>query len=423
MPTNIFKIFQLLRRVYGKLKYSYLLISLIVSILFGACTSLDDIYSRLDTLEDNVYALQTAMLSLQEAVDKNKSVVDVYAMSNNSGWVVTFSDGTSINIYNGEDGRDGKDGITPFLLIDQEGNWTISYDNGTVFTCLLDTLGNKISAIGIQGEKGDEGISVRVVVNSDGFYAIETYQASEPTVTLSETVTPYTSDDSWVVHSITQDDNTHRITLTLANGTSYTFNRLYVSPTGIVILSVNPVLNLGVCGSAEVEFRVNPSNAKFDYDVNSGTCEIALDYLGTATRSSYITPPSHYALSKVSQVYNSETGVLKEGQYKATVTDNGSGNAYTETAALVLSVKDGNGDDIQITSSVFKVQSDGAGSLATGLPIVYINTPNANEITSKTEWMEGAEIKILDYQNERYSLNYKGTQVSDLAFTQFPHRF
>jgi len=44
----------------------------------------------------------------------------------------------------------------------------------------------------------------------------------------------------------------------------------------------------------------------------------------------------------------------------------------------------------------------------TGLPIVYINTPNAVDITSKTEWTEGAEMRILDYQDGTFSLNYEG---------------
>jgi len=48
---------------------------------------------------------------------------------------------------------------------------------------------------GETGDKGDEGISVRIVVNDDGYYTIQTYLASDPTRTLSETVTPYTSDE------------------------------------------------------------------------------------------------------------------------------------------------------------------------------------------------------------------------------------
>jgi hypothetical protein len=117
----------------------------------------------------------------------------------------------------------------------------------------------------------------------------------------------------------------------------------------------------------------------------------------------------------VEQVYN-DSGEMKIGQYKATITDNGTGSVYNEVAALVLSVKDGNGDDIQITSSPFEIIGDGLGggaeqseSLATGLPIVYINTPNSVAITSKDDWTSDVEMKILDYSNGKYTVDYEGT--------------
>mgnify|MGYP007102019958 CR=1 FL=1 len=110
-------------------------------------------------------------------------------------------------------------------------------------------------------------------------------------------------------------------------------------PTGISVLRDKLLIAEG--GTSCLEFRINPSDASFNYDVNSDSCEIELDCLGlTRSASSYVTPPSNYKLTKIEQAYD-EKGALKKGQYRAYITDLGVSKDYSEMIALVLKTMGG----------------------------------------------------------------------------------
>lgn len=452
-------------------RLSYLSIVIICMSVFTcvACQSLDDVYGRLDKIETDIMDLQSAIRALQNAYDQGKIIKTVTPLPEQEpgGWMVLFSDGTYIRIVNGTNGTDGqngqdgqngidgingsdgKDGVTPFLKIDQEGYWTISYDNGHTFNRLLDDEGNPIKAVGVDGKDGAdghdgkdgvngadghdgkdgvngsdghdgkdgvdgadghdgkdgaEGLSIRLVVNEDGYYVVQTYYLSDPDTVINEIITPYTADASRVISSMTQDDKTHVITMVLADGSTFTFNMYYVTPTSIAILNVNPIyLSNGT--QASVEFRVNPSNALLT--LNGDDCQIELDKVGEVqTRSSYVSIPSNYRLVRVEQVYDSSTDEMKVGQYRAIIEDTKKSASYDEMCALVLNVEDANGDNVQISSSAFEVKCIGYENLPnTGMPIAIINTPNSTPIKSKVEWMEGATMTII---NPDMSIDYQG---------------
>mgnify|MGYP003294284645 CR=1 FL=1 len=134
-----------------------------------------------------------------------------------------------------------------------------------------------------------------------------------------------------IISSITQDNVSGAITITMADGDSFTFNQKRIIPTSIAILDTKPLM-IGKEGTVSFEFRVNPSNASFDYNVESEGCEILLDFV--AETRTYVTTPSNYKLSKVEPVYN-EQGVMKVGQYKAYITDLGLNTVYKDLVALV----------------------------------------------------------------------------------------
>ncbi len=364
-----------------------LLLTLAVAVFFNSCTSLTDVEDRLDVLEEEVSKIKNAIEALDDAYDRGKVITSVEPSEKEvGGWLVTFSDGTSIELLNGADGKDGtngkdgadgtngKDGVTPYLRVDQEGYWCVSYDGGETFSRVMDGEGNYIKATGEQGpqgeqgdqglqgeqgeqgpqgEQGDEGLSVRVSVDKDGYYVFLMYYASSPENIVDSVKTPYKSNPANVLSSITQDDKTNIITITLEDGTSYTFNKDYAVPTSIVLLSTEGI-KLGRRTRETIEFRVNPSNAKFSYAVGMLGCEIALDRVGKTRAGSYVTKPTNYKLSKVEQVYD-EQGVVKEGQYRASITDMGTSDNYIEDAALVLTVNNANNEKVQISSSAFKV--------------------------------------------------------------------
>lgn len=370
---------------------------------FSFCSCKDkEVYERLDKIETTITDMQKAIKELQDAYVGGKVIKSVKPFEDNSGWTIIYSDGSKSEIYN------GKDGITPYIKSDVEGYWIASYDNGKTFQPILDEQGDKIMAIGVDGkdgQDGEEGLSIRVTVNEDSLYVIETYKESDPGVVISESVTPYTANASRVITKIEQDEKTHAITLTLADGSALKFNTFIVSPTGIAVLTTN-ALHLSFGTQVAIEFRINPSNANISFGEGESDCQLELDKVGTASvKSSYVTKPDKYKLVRIEQVYNPETQEQMTNQFRAIIEDTKSGDSYDEMVAFVLNYNDGNNDRVQLSSSAFEVICS-TPEIKTGLPICYLNTPNAEPITSKTEWLSGATLTIL---NPDMSTDFQGT--------------
>ena len=138
----------------------------------------------------------------------------------------------------------------------------------------------------------------------------------------------------------------------MADGNKFKFNYEYKNPTSIAILNSQPLF-METSGVKVVDFRVNPSNAEFKYDVSSNDCEISLDLVGPNTRN-YVKEPTNYKLQKVEQVYD-ENNKLLQGQYKAYIEDLALSTFYNDKVALVLTVKNENKEEIQISSSAFDI--------------------------------------------------------------------
>jgi hypothetical protein len=323
-----------------------------------ACTDLTDVENDVKELQKTVNDLQEAVSALQLAYQNGKVIESVQPLNDNSetGWDITFSDGSSIRLENGKDGESGENGITPYLMIDSEGYWCVSYDNGNTFNKISDKDGNTFQS------GGKEGISIRVVINEDGYYTYETYYTSAPDIVLNTLVTPYTSDTSHIISSIKKNEYTGIITLIMTDNTSFTFNLDIAYPTGIILLTNS--LSIGQNSVSVFEFRVNPSNAIFSLDVLGDPSQLELDKIDINTRtnaSSYVTPPTNYKLIKVEHSLNEE-GEIKVGQYKAYVQDLGIASDYNEKVILVLSTKDGAGNSIQLSSSLLYIASGDEGN-------------------------------------------------------------
>ena len=401
-------------------------------ILFVCCTNLDEIYNRLDHLDKEVSDIQQAVDALQKAYDDGKVIKSITPIdADNSGWSIVFSDNSIIRLMNGQDGKDGqngmngRDGLTPYLFVDQDGYWCLSYDEGENFTRMMDSEGNYVKANGDKGDKGeigdkgDEGVSVRVIVNNEGYYIFELYNASNPTKVIDTIITPYNINPANLISGIAVDDVTHIITLTMQNGSAYTFNKVYNTPTSVAIL-VNRVL-IGNGSTQSFEFRVNPSNAIFNYDVTSADCEIELDIVGNAcTRADgYVTLPTNYKLSKVEQVYTS-AGKLKSGQYRAYITDLNISKMYDDLASLVLTLKNGNGETIQLSSSAFEIKY--SSNLITEFK--FLKSDNTSVLEDVEATIDGANITlntpfIFDRTNlvASYKTNGKRLFVNDVEQT------
>lgn len=281
-----------------------------------------EILDRLDKAESELIDIQSSIKELKEASADGKIIKTVTQLEENKGWTITFSDNSKIELYNGENGKDGKD-----------------------------------------------------------------------------------ANPSQVISKMEQDDTTHTITITLEDGTVLKFNTFIVYPTGISILTTNALL-LSWGTQTSIEFRINPSNANIYMGKTIEDCPIELDKVGVSTlKSSYVTKPTNYRLVSIEQVYNPDTNELMQGQYRAIIEDSNSGKDYDEMVALVLNYKDGNNDDVQLSSSAFEIIGKKPEFLKTGLPVCYLNTPNAEPITSKENWIKNASLTII---NPDGSVDYQG---------------
>ena len=152
--------------------FTYLLIA-ITMIIAGCSESFDDSKiwdklndheSRIAKLEELCKQMNTNISSLQtivKALQNNDYVTGVTPVTKNGeviGYTITFTKSQPITIYHGEDGKDGangKDGYTPQIGVKQDADgiyyWTLDGE------WLYDVNGNKIRAIGTDGENGEDG--------------------------------------------------------------------------------------------------------------------------------------------------------------------------------------------------------------------------------------------------------------------------
>jgi len=219
------------------------------------------------------------------------------------------------------------------------------------------------------------------------------------------------------VTSLTLNENTSEYKITLLDDQVLVFNgKEIVYPTGLVTLTndIKFMKNTEV----SIEFRVNPSNAIFNYDVNTGDCQIEFDMAEKVnTYSSYVTSPEKCRLMRIEQVKN-EKGEVKKGQYRAYIRDNGEYSAYKYKTAIVLSSVDKNGDSIQFSTSAISLER----KKDTRLPVVVIHTENKADIKDKENWISGTMTidGINKFDNYAGTMSIRGRGNSTWTYPKKP---
>ncbi|MBR4119471.1 MAG: DUF4876 domain-containing protein [Bacteroidales bacterium] len=346
---------------------------LLSQITFISCT--EDYGPDIEKLKEDVSEIQEQLTKLEEAYSSGKIItkVDPLQGAEPNSWQITFSDNSSISIYSGKDGvngADGKDGITPYLKVNNEGYWIVSYNNAQTFDILADASGSPVYAKGIDGINGtdgkdgadgqdgingtdgkdgvdgQDGVSVEVRVNQDGYYEIITY-LEDKNNPISVQTTPYSSNPSNQIASIVENSLTGEITLTMASGKEYKFGSKVVYPTSIIVLTKEVEIETEGA-TAEIEFRVNPSNAVIT------KADIAIDKISPkAYAESYVTVSENYEIEGLRASVNGKGETLR-GQYILTIKDKGAGE-YSENCTLVITTKDAQDNTIQISSDEFLI--------------------------------------------------------------------
>lgn len=399
----------------------HLIFSLALLLFSVSCTDLDPVNERIDNLENELNELQAEINKIREAWESYKVVTDIQTLpdSEENGWLLKFTDGSSIIISNGQNG------VTPVVRIDAEGFWEVSYD-GTTYEFITDSEGNKINAIGINGNDGNDGNDgldgndgidgndgkdgecVRVVVNDSGNYSFEIYDPKTPDIPLETIDTPISSNPASAISSIVKDDISGKITITMGDGSIYVFELQKIVPSGIVLLTTDNISFNKKGQTKSLDIRVNPSNIVFNYNTNSEDCDLTLQYINTET--SYNNNGTWPVIIDKIEPAKDRKGNPISGQYTLTLKDSGDNLlAYKEGVYLKLGYIDPNQEEVFISSDIFIVEylDNTAELLNTGLPVMMISTPK--EITSKTDWVEDCTIRV--YEDSKFNTLYENVQI------------
>ena len=146
-----------------------------------------------------------------------------------------------------------------------------------------------------------------------------------------------------------------------------------------VLRSVVPAFNSVVIPAGEsvtVPFTVTDADYAFNYGVTSSQCQVKLLSPGGKV-------PEEFCLK---DVYPSGD----KGTYTAVIADAGTGKNYDCTACIAIVVrseKTGGESIVRSAEIQFKSEILPAGTVHTGLPVVYVDTEGARAVTSKTEYL------------------------------------
>lgn len=170
------------------MKKKYLSALLFGALLFasaGTFTSCKDYDDDIDNLQSQVDDIKADLDDLQAQINAGKWITNVSSID--GGFTVTFSDGQSFNIVNGQDGANGADGAdgapgaagTPGtqITIGEDGYWYFD--------------GEKSDYLAVAGEDGKINVptiqnGVWYIVNEEGELEATTYKANGATYAVAE---------------------------------------------------------------------------------------------------------------------------------------------------------------------------------------------------------------------------------------------
>ena len=157
---------------------------LLSSVLLFSCEYDDaDLWSEIDHIKTELTQINKQVASVEslvEALNKGKIITQVDQLAEGNGYVITFNDGSKIEVVNGENAPvigiknvdgvyywtietngiveflldsdnnklrvSGEDGNTPALAVDDQGYWTLNGER------IIDANGQPIKAVGNDGD-------------------------------------------------------------------------------------------------------------------------------------------------------------------------------------------------------------------------------------------------------------------------------
>lgn len=146
----------------------YLLVALLSIGLFSCGDDYDDTFLReeIENIKKDLASLKTQVTSMQTVVDalnEGKVITDVEKLSDSKGHKITFNDGASIDILNGE-----KAPVIGIQEVDGIYYWTITTDEKTDF--LLNKEGEKLP---VSGKDGEDGTPPQLAIDTEGYWTVD----------------------------------------------------------------------------------------------------------------------------------------------------------------------------------------------------------------------------------------------------------
>lgn len=382
------------------------LTTMVVALLFGSCAQeFDDseIWDKLDNHENRIAKLEelcrqmnTNISSLQtivSALQNNDYVTGVTPITENGktiGYTITFTKSQPVTIYHGEDGKDGqngtdgadgKDGSTPVIGVKMDDDgiyyWTL---NGEWLT---DDNGNKIKAVGTDGKYGQDGADGKDGANGADGEDGKDGQNGTNGADGKDGITPQLKieDGYWF---ISYDNGTTWTQLGKATGENgdsmfkdVVYDGAYVyfifsDNTSIKVPKVNDVALL----SMKFTSKHNPVVLIQDFVCDIFDNGVVNGRIPHIVDSKQLIPTFEISGKKV---VVGDTEII-------------SGESIIDCSKPVtITVVGNNGTTKDYTIEIMAF---------TGLPIMYINTENNTEITSKDDYLN-ATIRIVEDINTR----------------------
>ncbi len=357
-----------------------------------------DLSSDVDSLKKDVDELKVRVETLEDLVDELEKSIDAGSLISSvdplvapkDGWLITFSDGKSIEINHGKSGADGEDGSTPKIEVKTNSDGSV--------TLWVNDRNTGIDLKGADGDPGDPAVAPRIEVrtNLDGTISVW-YNVGDGWVDTGVDITAPSKDDPHPIKAIVENgDGSYTITLNDGNDTQYTFGR-YSTAMHLQVMNTTPVEIAGAQGG-KVTFRVNPSDAWIATG-DTATGRWLIDEYST-TRASYVNPSQVFSIKSILPDAD------KAGQYVATISGDFASHDVTVSEyvmALVFNNSENtSGEQSQISSSPFRL------TIVEGEPVLE---PGLHWARSNIVW-DGTKLTfaVTQADNETIPANVQGVQ-------------
>lgn len=208
----------------------------------GILSMIDQLDARMATLEAQCHSMNMSISALQAilaAYERQEGIVEVKDLADGSGYSITFSSGRTVTLRNGENGKDGKTPVVSVRL-DSDGVYYWTIDG----SWLLDSDGKKIRA---QGRDGDDGVTPKLKIE-DGWWYISNDEGKSWTKLYKATG----EDGDSFFSSVT--DNGKTVKITLKDGTSFEIPKV----TGELGISFSESDDIAITagGTKEIEYTI-----------------------------------------------------------------------------------------------------------------------------------------------------------------------